>query len=233
MVHAIASSRSFGLARTIGVLYVLVIVLAGFSQGFVRASLIVADDAVSTAANITANSGLFKLGLITDLSAFIIDAIISVLLYQLFRPYGKTMAMLSAALRLIAHPAIASLNLLNHYLAHYILIADAPQLIELLQAQNLSLMFMEAHRIGYLIAGAFFGVHCFLLGLLILRSGIVPKLIGALIILASGGYLLESFGDLLYPGNELLLANVVGFSAAAGEVSLALYWLIKGQKMTQ
>lgn len=45
---------------------------------------------------------------------------------------------------------------------------------------------------------------------------------------AAVGYLLETFGDFLYPGNESWLAWVVGLSAALGEVGLALYLLTKG-----
>jgi hypothetical protein len=49
-------------------------------------------------------------------------------------------------------------------------------------------------------------------------------------IVAAVGYLMETFGDLLFPGNEVWLAWVVGLSAALGEVELALYMVIKGTK---
>jgi hypothetical protein len=87
---------------------------------------------------------------------------------------------------------------------------------------------MEAHRMGYLIAGVFFGLHCLLLGILIYRSQRIPKLFGWLMGAAAAGYLLESFGDILFPGHEAVLALIVGVSAALGEVGLTLYLLIKG-----
>jgi len=104
-------------ARVTGVLYLLIIIFAGFSQGYVRGSLVVPDDAVTTAQNIIASPELFRLGFATDLMAFILDAIVSVLFYVLLRPVSKTLALVAAALRLLAHPAIAGINLLNHYMA--------------------------------------------------------------------------------------------------------------------
>ncbi|MEQ9439582.1 MAG: DUF4386 domain-containing protein [Cyclobacteriaceae bacterium] len=217
--------------RFTGLMYLLVIICAGFSQGYVRGTLVVPGDAAATAANIVSQEGLFRLGLVADLIAFILDAIISVMFYQMFRPYNKTLAMVSSVLRLLAHPAIASLNLLNHYLALAVLgEADFLAVFDPGQLQSMSLFLMDAHRNGYLIAGAFFGVHCFLLGMLIYQTDMIPKLFGVLMVVAAAGYLMETFGNFLFPGNEGWLAWVVGLSAALGEVELALYMLIKGVK---
>ncbi|MEL6943320.1 MAG: DUF4386 domain-containing protein [Bacteroidota bacterium] len=215
--------------RLIGVLYLFVILFAGFSQGYVRGTLVVANDATTTATNILLHEGLFRLGLTTDLLAFILDSIISVLLYQLFKPFNKTLAMVSAALRLVAHPAIASLNLLNHYMAYEVL-GDAIFLssFDEAQVQSISLLFMEAHRYGYLIAGAFFGIHCFLLGILIYQSSIVPKLFGGFLLGSAVGYLVETFINFNLPGHEGSTALLVGITAAIGEVGLTFYLLIKG-----
>ncbi|WP_162340832.1 DUF4386 domain-containing protein [Cyclobacterium salsum] len=222
----IAKKRAY--MRQTGLMYLLVIVLAGFSQGYIRSSLIVPEDALATSINIVGAEGLFRLGLVLDLIAFLLDAIISIWLYRLFRPYGETLALTAMVLRLLAHPAIGSLNLLNHYLAlQAALVPDFLAGFDANQLQSMSLLFMEAHRIGYLIAGVFFGLHCLLLGLLLHRSPL-PGLLGTLMILAGIGYEMESFGDFLFPGNEEWLALVVGVTAVLGEVSLTGYFLKKG-----
>ncbi len=218
-------------ARITGLMYLLVIICAGFSQGYVRGTLIVPGDAVITANNILSHESLFRLGFVTDLVAFLLDAAISVMFYQLLKSTHKTLALVASAFRLLAHPAIASLNLLNHFMALTVL--TNPSLaahFDVEQLRSMALMLMESHRIGYLIAGAFFGIHCLLLGILIIRSGLIPKLFGLLMIFASVGYVMESFGDFLFPGNEEWLAWIVGMSAAAGEVALTLFLLIKGVK---
>lgn len=215
--------------RLTGFFYLLVIVFAGFSQGYIRETLVVYDNVHETAQNITKNSSLFRLGLSLDLVAFTIDAVISVLLYQLFKPFGKTLAMTVGALRLIAHPAIGSLNLLNHYLAYQVL-TDATFLsgFEKDQLESLSSLFIHAHQYGYLIAGAFFGMHCVLLGVLIYRSNTIPNLFGGFLMGSAAGYLLETFLDFNVSGYEFYTAFIVGITAALGEISFALYLLIKG-----
>jgi hypothetical protein len=215
--------------RLTGLLYLLVIICAGFSQGYVRGTLIVLDDAAATANNIIQNKGLFQLGLTTDLIAFLIDAVIAVMLYQIFKPFNKTLAMVSSAFRLIAHPAIGSLNLLNHYMALKVLENDGLLIsFNTTQVQDISAFFMEAHHYGYLIAGAFFGIHCLLLGILIYKTNVFPKVFGGLLLGAAAGYLIETFGNFNFPGYEGYTALIVGVSAAIGEVGLTLYMLLKG-----
>ncbi len=218
-------------ARVTGVLYLLIIIFAGFSQGYVRAELVVPGDAVATAQNIMAAPGLFRFGFAGDLIAFILDAIVSVLFYVLLRPVSKTLALITAALRLLAHPAIAGINLLNHYMALQLLGgADYLSVFSAEQLQALALVLMEAHTVGYLIAGAFFGLHCLLLGYLLYKSEYFPAFLGVLMAIAALGYLAESFGNFLLPGNEQLLAWVVGMTAAIGEVTLTIWLLGWGVK---
>jgi hypothetical protein len=228
-MKSIKSFASMKLIRFTGALYLLVIICAGFSQGYVRGTLVVPGNAVETASNILQNTGLFQLGLTTDLIAFLLDAVIAVLLYKIFKPFNKTLAMMSSAFRLIAHPAIGSLNLLNHYMALKVLENQSmTNAFSLDQLQEISASLMQAHHYGYLIAGAFFGVHCLLLGILIYKSNVFPKVFGSLLLGAAAGYLIETFGNFNFPGYEGYTALIVGVSAAIGEVGLTLYILIKG-----
>lgn len=205
------------------------IVCAGFAEGVVRTGLIVSGDPAATASGILASQTLFRAGFAADIIAFVFDAAISVLLYLLLRPVGRRVAMLAAAFRLIAHPAIGSLNMLNHIGALMLLTGgDSLAAFNPDQLQALAYLLLEAHGVGYLIAGAFFGVHCLLLGFLLYRSGFLPRLLGTLMALAGLGYLIETFGNFMLPGNEAVFAMIVAIPAAIGEISLALWLLIKG-----
>tara|TARA_R110002049_G_scaffold101975_1_gene247300 strand:- start:649 stop:1338 length:690 start_codon:yes stop_codon:yes gene_type:complete len=220
-------------ARLTGILYLLVILLAGFSQGYVRGTIFIPDDPQVTLTNIISSEVLFRLGLISDLLAFMIDAVISILLYQLLKSVNKTIAAIASVFRILAHPAIGSLNLLNHYMA--LETASRSGLMSSLgieQQEVWTMLFMNAHNAGYLLAGAFFGIHCLLLGILLYRSVLFPKVFGILMVLAAGGYMLETFGNFIFPGYQFVLANIVGFSAAIGEISFTLYLLVKGTRKT-
>lgn len=220
-----------GIARLTGALYLIIIICAGFSEGFVRESLIIPGDAATTAANILASEDLYRLGFVSDLIAFICDLVVSVLLYVLLKPVNKTLALTVAALRLLAHPAIASINLLNHFMVLPLLGgADYLNVFDVGQLQAMALLLLDAHRIGYLIAGAFFGLHCFLLGFLLYRSDLFPRIFGILMTIAGIGYLLESFGNFLFPEYESILTWVVAIPAVLGEVTLCLWMLVKGLK---
>ncbi len=218
-------------ARIAGILYLMIIVCAGFSEGYVRSGLIIPGDAAATAANISADQGLFRIGIVSDLMAFISDAAVSILFYVLLRPAGKTIALLAAAFRLVAHPAIAAINLLNLHIGLRLLSgADLPAVFPGDQLQALALLFFNAHTAGYLIAGAFFGIHCLLLGFLLFKSNRFPGILGILLALAGAGYLTESFGSFLFPAGKQFFTWGVIVTAVPGEVLLAVWLTVKGVK---
>lgn len=221
-------------ARVTGLLYLVIFICAGFGEGFVRSNIIISGDAAATANNIMASEGLFRLGFVSDLIAFLSDAIVSILLYVLLRPVSRKLALIAASLRLLAHPAIASLNLLNHFFALHLLSgADYLTVFSTDQLHAMVLLFLEAHDTGYLIAGVFFGFHLFILGYLLYKSDLFPSALGLLVAVAASGYLVESFGSFLFPGYKVFYAWIVGITAVVGELSLSLWLLIKGVKFNQ
>jgi uncharacterized protein DUF4386 len=170
----------------------------------------------------------------SDLIAFLSDLVVSVLLYILLKPVSKTLSLVAASLRLLAHPAIASINLLNHFIALLLLSgADYLTVFETDQLYALMLLFLDAHRYGYLISGAFFGLHCFILGYLLFRSEYFPRILGVLLVFAASGYLTESFGNFLFPEYKEILTWVVAPPAVIAELSLCLWLLIKGVNIRQ
>lgn len=231
MLNASTETSPVKIARIAGILYLLIFITAGFSQGFVRESMVVPGDANLTAANILASEGLFRLGFASDLIAFMSDLVVSILLYVLLRPVSKTVSLIAAMFRLLAHPAIATINLLNHYNALSLL--NGGEFLSVFNADQINalvLFFMNAHRIGYMIAGSFFGMSLAFLGYLLYKSDRFPKLIGILIAIAAAGYLIESFGTFLFPGGREVYGMIVTVTAVVGEFALTLWLLIKGVK---
>jgi hypothetical protein len=218
-------------AHTTGLLYLIIIICAGFSEGYVRGNLIVPGDASATASNIIASEGLFRIGFALDLIAFVCDLAVSILLYELLKPVNKTLSLIAAALRLLAHPAIASINLLNHLVAIQLLGGvDYLNVFEQEQLNALVLTFLNMHTTGYLIAGVFFGVHCLLLGYLLFFSVSFPRVLGIFMAVAAVGYLVNSFGNFLMPQYKALFDAIVVGPAVIAELSLCLWLLIKGVK---
>ena len=124
------------------------------------------------------------------------------------------------------------MNLLNHFGA--LLLVGSPGYLsgfDHAQLDAMALLAMEMHGYGYLVGGAFFGVHLLLLGWLMRRSELFPPVLGVLVLVAGAGYLIESFGMFLFPSLDALYTGVVTVTAVVGEVSLCLYLLVKGVRI--
>ena len=84
---------------------------------------------------------------------------------------------------------------------------------------------------GYTLALLFFAMSLFFLGLLVWRSGFVPKVLGALLLFAGAGYLIDGFANVLltdYAAYADVFAMVVFLPAIVGELAFALWLLIRG-----
>lgn len=224
---------SVALARLAGVLYLIIIVCAGFSEGYVRAGSVVPGDAAATAANIEASRWLFRIGFTADLLAFLSDAALAVLLYVLLRPVHATLSMVAAVFRL-AQASILGLNLLNHFDA--ILLSTRADYLDPFtpsQVDALILHAMEMHRHGYLISQMFFGIHCLLVGVLIWRAAYMPRILGVLMVVTGVGYLADGFGFFLVPGVASTMSPFFIAPVVVGELSLCWWLLIKGVRRAE
>lgn len=216
-------------ARLTGVLYLVIILSAGFAEGGIRAPVFVEDSPMATLSAIQAAQSFFHWGLILDLLAFVCDALIAVLFYRMLKPVSATLAMMALVLRLIAHPAIASANLLTQ--AAVVHLVNNDLYVAQLGMESLAVfvhLAMSLHADGYLIAGGFFAVHCVMLGLLIRRSSLLPGLLGWFMVVAGLAYGVNTLGIFLMPESKPVFEAVVVLPAVVAEGGLCLWLLIKG-----
>jgi hypothetical protein len=218
-------------ARIAGVLILILVVIAPFSMLYVPSTLIVPGNATTTANNIMASESLFRLGIVSDSVVFLIEIVLSVLLYILVKPVSKTLALVAAFSRLTM-TVIQGINLLNHFLA-LLLLSGAGYLtvFEPNQLHALVLLFLNAHQSVVLIWGLSFGLHLLVLGYLVYKSGYIPGIVGILLVIASLCYLAQSFGSILLPNYKETFALFGLFSIV--EIALPLWLLIKGVNVEQ
>lgn len=222
-------------ARVAGFGYLIIIASGIFAEFVVRSSLIVPGNATATANNILASQSLFRLGIAGDLVMLIADVVVALALFFLFKEVSKPLALLAAFFRL-AQAAVLGANLLNVYVPLLLLSGGGGYLaiLEASQLQGLALLFLNAHAYGYALGLVFFGVHCLLLGYLVLKSGFIPRILGGLLALASVGYLADSFARTLLPNyaeHEGVFALVVFAPAFVAELSFCLWLLFKGVRV--
>ncbi len=224
----------FNIGRIAGLLYLTIIVSGIFAEFFVRQSLRVPGDASATAGNIMASESLFRLGIAADLAMIMSDVALALIFYVLLKKVNQSLSLLAAFFRL-GQATILGLNLLNLFAVIQLLSRDSfLSTFEAGQLHSLAYLFFNAHGTGYSIAMVFFGFSILVLGYLIFRSGYIPKALGALLMLASVGYLVDSFAKFLMPNYasyEGIFTMVVFVPAFISELALCLWLLIKGLKV--
>jgi hypothetical protein len=215
-------------ARLGGVLYLAVIVLGMFGEMFVRGSLVVSGDAAATADNIEASQLLWRTGIVGDLLMHVFDVPVIVVLYLLLKPVSKSLALLATLINLV-QTAVLVANKLN-LLVPLFLLENSGYLKEFSSAQldALSYLAIKAHGFGFGIGLIFFGFACLVRGYLIFKSGYLPKVLGALILVAGLSYLTNSFALLLVPSFAASIFPAILMPAFIGELALCLWLIVKG-----
>ncbi len=211
-------------ARLAGGLYLAIVPFTAFGILYVPSVLVVRGDAAATARNIMASEWLFRSGIVSHLVGQIIFVFLALALYQLLAPVNKNHAVLMVALALLGVP-IAVVNEVNHLAALRLLSgADYLQPLTSVQLQALAMLFLDLRESGILVAQVFWGLWLVPLGYLVMRSGFLPGLLGILVIVAGGGYLVDVVVAILFPTIDV----TIGLFTFVGELLFPLWLLFKG-----
>ena len=195
---------------------------AFFGILYVPSVLLVPGDAATTSRNIMASEWLFRSGTVSHLIGQIIFIFLVLALYRLLKPVNKDHAVLMVVLAVLGIP-IVFLNEVNHLAALRLLSSADDRAFTSTQLQSQAMLFLEMRQSGILVAQVFWGLWLLPLGLLIFRSGFLPKLLGILLVIGGAGYLIDSGTQLLFPG----LATISQFTFV-GELLFPLWLLIEG-----
>lgn len=219
------------IARIAGLLTMLIVILAPFSMIYVPTTLIVPDNAATTAANIMTSQGLFRLGMASDLLVVLIEVALTALLYVLIKPVNKTLALVATFARL-AMTILQAINLFNLFLV--LLLLNGSNYIGAFtptQINALVMLFLNAHESVVIIWGLLFSLHLLIFGYLTYQSGYLPKIIGILLIIVGLNYLISNFGTILLPQYKALFTSLAAISFI--EVAFPLWLVIKGVNLAQ
>ena len=217
-------------ARVAGAVYLSLVLTAPFSLLYVPGKLIVRGNAAATASNILAHEMLFRLCIVSELLSSVIFICLGLALYRLLSGVNKTWAGAMVALVLVS-AAVGFLNVLN-YVAALTLIHGTEFLgaFETPQRYALGMLFLRLHGQGEMMNEIFWGLWLFPFGLLVFRSGFLPRFLGVWLMLACFVWLALSLTALLFPPYyeaAFKMAQPVLFA----ELAIMLWLLIKGAKV--
>ena len=214
-------------ARIAGFVYLAMILVAPFSMLYVPGKLIVHGNAAATAGNILAHETMFRLSIFGDLIGHLIFICLGIALDRLLSSVNKTWALLMLAFVLVS-AAVGFLNTLNN-IAALLLFRGGEFLtvIDKSQRDAFAMLFLRLHSQGEFINEIFWGVWLFPFGLLVFRSGFLPRILGIWLIVACFAWVALSMTAQFFPSN---------YSAAFGwlqpaffaEMAIMLYFLIRG-----
>ena len=205
-------------ARYAGVAMLLSIVFGALGEAYLPGKIIVPGDAAATAANIIAHPTLFRMTFAAYLVEGFCDIVLCVLWYIILKPVHRNLALISAFTFAIAQ---------SHFWASSIILKDAGGMTAFTEEQRAALAYLSL-RTATMIATLFFcfyGTASAIRGFLIVRSGYLPKILGVLLLIGGGGFILRSLTYILAPayGSSLMLIPM----AVAG-IPLTFWLLVKG-----
>src|SRR6516162_531218 len=132
---------------------------------------------------------------------------------------------------LVVSVPIAFLNELNATAALVLVRgADFLSLFDKPQRDALAMLFLNLHRHGIDdVAAIFWGLWLFPLGLLVYRSGFLPRILGIVLMVNCFAYPVNSFAGLVLPQYEAIIARWMS-PLLNGELLFMFWLLIMGAK---
>ncbi len=217
-------------ARIAGGIYASMVFVGPFSLIYVPNKLIVRGDATATAANVLAHQTLFGFGIIADMAGAVIFISLAVALYRLLSGVNVSWALLMVGFAFIS-AAVGFVDTLNNIAAlHLFRGGEFLSVLDQTQRDSLGMFFVRLHSQGIFMNELFWGLWLFPFGLLVYRSGFLPRWIGVWLMINCFAYVILSPIALFFPAyydTAFKLAQPVLF----GEIAIMLWLLIKGAKI--
>jgi hypothetical protein len=215
-----------------GLLYLIIAIIGGFSIGYMPSVIVAEGNAVLTFQNLIDHQELFRWGIAGDMAVMVLEILLTVILYQLFKSFSA-IGMTVATYSRLAMAIIMGMNLIN-YMIPSILMTQPEYLNSFSSAEteSLTLLFFKAHKYGEFAWQIFFAIHLFTLGYVIRKSGITPKWLGIMMLIGGLGYAGDSIIQFILVNSELLsiFFSSLLILAVIAEFWFAFWLLIKGGK---
>ena len=217
-------------ARVAGAWYLSMVLTGPFALIYVPSKLIVRGNATETASRVVAHETMFRLAILADLIGAVLFIGTALALYRLFQDVSRTRAAQMLTLAAVS-AGVAFLNALNNVAAlTFFKGAEFLNVFEKPQRDALGMLFIRLHGQGNVINEIFWGLWLLPFGLLIFRSGFLPRFLGVWLIITCWTYVALSVIGLFAPQYSATAFNYAQ-PALFGELAVMLWLLIKGAKV--
>jgi hypothetical protein len=222
-------------ARVAGLLLLVLMAAAFFSQIFVPASLIVADDATATARNILESQRLFRIGTSLDVLIFAGDIVLAVALYMLLRSVNPGLALLAMLWR-TTQAAVMITNTIA-FLSVPAALTDPENAgrLDTGQLETLANTYIGLHTTGFSVGLVLLGLGSAVFSYLLFKSRYVPRALAAWGVFANVVLAAFTMVVMMFPGSEDTVAIASGRFVPVFffEVILGGWLLVRGVRLSQ
>jgi hypothetical protein len=216
-------------AMLVGLAYLLALPPAIFAEFYVRAHLIVFDNAAQTARNIMAHERLFRLGTASNLTVFAVDVVLIIALFVVLMPVNRTLALLAMGWGLIETATLVVVPLHDFEVLRILSGVDYLHAFEADRLQALARLSLSAHTDAYNLGLVLGGLRSTAFCYLWLKSRFIPGALAAWGIAASFLMGACAFSFIIFP--ELTAVIPVGIYGAPiflFELTIGFWLLLKG-----
>jgi len=216
-------------ARLSGLLYLLMSIQAPIALLYVPSHIMVDGNPTATFNNILSNEFLFRLSIISQLTAAIIFLLVALVLYRLFRQVNEFQAKLLVAFVALQVPITFVIETLN-FTSLMIAKGEILQTVQIGQKQDWAMLLLNIHDYGLLTSEIFWGLWLLPFGVLVYKSGFIPRIFGLCLFYGCICWISTSVTSLLFPAYHPFISKIVMKTGWIGEIPIMLWLIIMGVK---
>lgn len=201
-------------------------VFAGIAYGMIHSKLIIMSDSELTHANLMNEFTQFKFEIFSWIAILLLDIVVAVAFYYYFKSTDKRLATISGALRII-YTLFLGFGIFN-LIQIALNLGDKLLSVDIMNRLNL---FDKFWSVGLI----FFGLHLMVIAILMFQTNKVPNLLSVMMLFAGLCYFMVHTLYVIAPSlNPLIhsLENILSIPMAIGELSFALWLLIRGSRQS-
>ena len=217
-----------GLARLAGLIYLILIITGIFGLVYVPATFIDWTNPATTVSRINERELLFRLAVVADVICYVCFIFLPLILFKLLAWVNRQAAILMVLLALISIP-VTLVNIVK--LVDVLTLLHGHSYLEAIAGEQLHAQVMYllvSFNNNTLVASIFWGAWLFPFGYLVMRSQILPRVLGVFLILGGFGYMAEFVMKFIF--SQESVPFWVGLPGTIGEFGICLWMLILGAK---
>lgn len=213
--------------RIAGLLYLLFGLSGFFGLTLVPSILFVRADPAATVQNVLGSEFLFRAGIVGNLIGQIGFLWVPLTLYGLFKSVDKHLTWLMIILFAMSIP-ISVVNEFNEIAVVALLHGDFRSAFDKTQLDAIVMLLLRLYGQGNSLAQIFWGLWLWPFGLLVIKSNLIPRLLGILLITSCIAYLVSSFTLLLVPTYAASVSMYATLLGGVGELAVLAWLLVNG-----